>query len=802
MNLLRICLLALCTTALSAQYQVSGTVRDGAGEPLSFANAVLYDASDSTFVAGTTTDLDGQFVLAVSAAGSYYLLGSQIGLADYRSASFPLNKDNPSRTFPALTLDASGGVDLEAVTVTATKPLFTREIDRTIVNVADQPSTAGQTALEVLERSPGVIVDRVGGGINMLGKDGVRVMINGRLNYMPADALLSYLAGIPASNILRLELITTPPADLDAEGNAGYIDIVLRRLPDEGLRGTYALTGGYGGGEVVQGSLNLTYRRGGVSVFSNLSYARNAIPEASYLRRTISGENPETTDLFFDRDPLRTTVNARLGTDFTLGAKTTLGVLLSGYTDRYDMTGLQTNRFGLATVPDTLLRTEVVEDNNWLHGQAGLSLTRQLGKGGSLSGGVDYLYYTNDNPIGYALDYGPLEGGPSFRTQSLNSSKESPFGILVGKVDYSQPLAGGTFTLGAKAVLADFENDVRLLRDGRLDPGFSSLSTLDERIGAAYAQYRGATGGDGGRGVEYQFGLRYELTDTELDEATEGRLVDRNYGLLFPNASLGFRIGELTKLTAGYSRRIDRPAFTQLAPFVVFLDPRTNFGGNPALQPGIANAIEVGITRSGLSLNLGYTTIDSAIAAFQPIYDAELRAQVIQPINLSDQRIYSANLGVPTNIAPWWKGRLNATYTHTENTTFIEGTSVTTRLGNFRIAGGQNFSLPGNWTLGLSGFYSGRNLRGYVEALPLGTLNVALQKKLGNGASLTLGVDDALNTFEFRNETSIPAQRFYAERGYDPSRPTFKLSYSASFGNGRVKQVNRDSAAEERGRVQ
>ena len=794
----------LVSLSLNAQYNVTGTLMDDTGEPLAFANAVLYVAADSSFVTGATTELDGTFALSPPETGTYYLLASQIGLADYRSAPFTLNADSPNKNFSNLTLGASGGVNLAEVTVTATKPLFTREIDRTIVNVSGQPTAAGQTALEVLERSPGVIVDRVGGGINMLGKDGVRVMVNGRLNYMPPEALLSYLAGIPASNIIRLELITTPPADLDAEGNAGYIDIVLRRLPDEGLRGTYALTGGYGGGEVAQGSVNLTYRRGGLSTFANLSYARSAIPENSYLRRTVTGQEPETTDIAFDRDPLRNTINARLGADISLGTKTTLGLLLSGYTDRYDMEGLQTNRFGFATEPDTLLLTGVTEDNDWLHLQTGLTLTRQLVGGGSLSGGVDYLYYDNANPINYDLRYNSLEGNNLLRTQALSSGKDSPFGILVGRVDYERPLGRGTLSMGGKAVVADFENDVRLLREGLRDPGFSTLSTLDETIGAAYAQYRGSTGGDDGAGgIDYQFGLRYEHTATRLDEAAAGRLVDRTYGLLFPNASLGLALGERTKITAGYSRRIDRPAFTQLAPFVVFLDPRTNFGGNPALQPGIASGVELGITRGGLSLNLGYTHIDSAIAAFQPIYNAAIRAQVIQPLNLSEQQIYSATLGVPTNLTAWWKGRLNFTYTYTENTALVEGLSTTSSLGNLRIAGGQNFTLPGgDWTLGLSGFYAGRSLRGYVESLPIGTLNIALQHKFSSGASLTLGVDDALNTLEFRNETSLPQQGFFSERGFDPSRPTFKLSYSASFGNGRVKQLNRESAVEERGRVE
>ncbi len=801
--------LAKAPTSLLAQITVSGTVVDGADAPVAYANVVLLAAADTSFIGGAVTDAGGRFQIESPAPGRYRLRVTSIGYGDLLGPEMDLAEDTD---VGPLTL-GTGAAQLTAVTVTAEKPLFERRIDRTIVNVANQPTAIGQTALEVLERSPGIIVDRSSGNINMLGKDGVRVMINGRLNYMPADALVSYLAGIPASDIVRLELITTPPADLDADGNAGYVDIVLRRLPDEGLNGNYTLTGGgsyaeasFPGAqlrEIVQSSVSGTYRRGRASVFGNVSYVRNATPEQSYLRRTVGGERPQTTDLAFRRNPLRNVVNARLGADFTLSEGTTLGLLASGYADLYDMGGQQRNRFGLAATADTLLITDVREDNDWRHGQVGVLLSQKLTTAAKLDLSLDYLVYDNENPISYALDYRDLGDAGSLRDARLASDKTSPFNIFVAKADYRQSLASGTLSLGAKAVVSDFQNDVTLLRDGQRDSGFSSASTLDESIAAAYAQYASTANlGADKKLLEYQLGLRYELTDTELDEAAAGRLVDRNYGLLFPNASIGYNLTERIKLTAGYARRINRPAFTQLAPFVVFLDPRTNFGGNPGLQPGIANAFEAAITRGGLSLGLGYTSVDSAIAGFQPVYNTRLQAQVTQPLNLSGQRVWSATVGTPTKLAPWWSGRLNATLTYTENTAYVEGALLTRSLANVRIAGGQNFALPQNWSLGVSGFFSGPNVNGYVRTLAIGSLNVALQKKLASGASFTVGVDDALNTLRARSRTVIPAQDFVADFGFDFSRPTLKVTYSAPFGNKRVKSVSRDSAAEERGRVQ
>lgn len=182
------------------------------------------------------------------------------------------------------------------------------------------------------------------------------------------------------------------------------------------------------------------------------------------------------------------------------------------------------------------------------------------------------------------------------------------------------------------------------------------------------------------------------------------------------------------------------------------------------------------------------------------MFDTQLGTQLIRPLNLREQRVYSATLGVPTRLASWWSGRLNAAYTYQETTSLVDGRDVVREQGTFRITGGQNFSFGEAWTLALSGFFQGRNLNGYVTTLPLVALNVALQRKLSAG-TLTLAVDDALDTFESRNETSLPAQRFVSALGFDFSRPTVKVTWSAAFGNGRVKDASRDSAAEERERV-
>jgi hypothetical protein len=224
------------------------------------------NAKDSTYVTGVTTSSDGKFEVSTKESGSFVLSISMIGYTTFYSEGFFLNKENTTKTFSKIILK-EGGVELNVLEITAEKPLFERKIDRTVINLENRVVTAGANALEVLERAPTIIVDRNSNSISMLGKEGVNVMINGRLSYMPSDALMQFLEGMSADNIISIELITTPPARFDAEGNAGYINIVLKNNPNDGLNGNYSLTGGYGRGEIINGSLNFNYRKNRINLF-------------------------------------------------------------------------------------------------------------------------------------------------------------------------------------------------------------------------------------------------------------------------------------------------------------------------------------------------------------------------------------------------------------------------------------------------------------------------------------------------------------------------------------------------------
>ena len=236
-NFLILFVLVGIVTSAQSTFQVSGKIVDGNNEGFPFANVLLLRTSDSTLVKGSLTNEEGAYLLESIPSGSYYLQSSFLGFQPISSREFQLSEDIE---IPALILQE--GETLGEVIVTAKKPLFTQKVDRLVINVENSIVSSGGTALEVLERSPGVVINRQNNAISVVGKDGVVVMINGKTSYVPASSLVQLLDGMSADNIESIELITTPPSNFDAEGNAGFINIVLKKNVNLGLSGSYSLS--------------------------------------------------------------------------------------------------------------------------------------------------------------------------------------------------------------------------------------------------------------------------------------------------------------------------------------------------------------------------------------------------------------------------------------------------------------------------------------------------------------------------------------------------------------------------------
>lgn len=798
-NRLLLFLFVLIVQLSHSQYTVSGTATDSNELPLSFANVLLLQANDSTFVSGTTSGDNGAFKLSVKTAGNYVITVSVLGFDTYTTDTISLSDTRPENILGTVQL-SEGALSLNEVQVVGSLPLIERKIDRLVVNIANKVNTAGSSALEILERSPGVVVNRLGNSIAMLGKEGVNVMVNGKVQYMPADALFSYLQGMDADNIQSLELITTPPANLDAQGNAGYINLVLKKNPDEGFNGGYSVSAGYGRGEIGNASVNFNYRKNKINLFWSYSYLRGGQEQYTTLdRRTGTGAKFNETLLISDRNPTQNNHNYRLGLDIQASDRTTIGILFSGYGNNWDMNATNSTNIRPSSAPDTLAISQNTEVNDWQHLQSNINLVHSFENGATLNADFDYLVYDNQNPINYDLRF-QNETGNQLSNQNLLSKKDTPFNILVGKLDYSVPVGEkGKLSVGAKYVTSDFENKITLSNNGVTLPNFTSTSDLTENIFALYSQ------------LEYQLfkkttlkgGLRYEKSDTELNSTNGGNVVDRNLNNFFPSVYWNQKMGELSSFNLSYSRRINRPSFSDMAPFVIFLDPRTSFGGNAALRPALANTFQADYMRKSISLSAQYTDEEFTIVGFQNRFDPSTGTQLILPDNLVGQKTASLTLSFPIKVIDWWKMRYFSTVLWQESTTVEDLGTFTFDQTNFRINGNQTFTLGKDYTAELSGFYQTRSLVGNVKFEPLGILNFGIQKKFKGGSRLAFNVSDIFNSLERVGITDIPEENIYIERAFDFSQRTFKLTYSASFGNKGVKKERdrKTGADEEKNRI-
>ena len=564
---------------LFSQNQIIGKVINDKAEAVAFANILLFKAVDSSFVKGQIAQEDGTYTFENVAVGTYWLEINRVGLDKKRTAPFSLSTTIGHKDIPIVTLNEA--TELNAVQVVAKKPLFEQKLDRLVLNVENSITSAGSTALEVLERSPSVTVNRQNSTIAVSGKTGVVIMINGRINYMTPEAAVQMLQGMTANNIELIEILATPPAHLDAEGNAGYINIVLKKNQNNGLNGSAALTLGYGHGDSGNGNLTFNYRKEGLNMFGSYTYLHKGIgnPMTFYRKIPIDGQIVET-NTFTDRKPKHDNHTARLGLDYQLTPKTVIGVLISGYDYLFHMNMNNQTSIAVNGKTDTLLAIKCYEEHPAKHLGGNFNVQQTLRKDEMLSFDVDYLYYSDNNSIDYGMRWTDANSKP-FLNETMRSGKETPIKIAVGKMDYSNILSPKLkMEAGIKGVLSGFENNVRVESlknaDWVSDGEYTANYKLNEKILAAYTTFEVKIDAK----TSAKVGLRYEYTNSILNAEARPNIVDRQYGQFFPSLFLTHQINPKQSIAFSYSRRITRPKFNELAPFVLFVDPNTFFSSN------------------------------------------------------------------------------------------------------------------------------------------------------------------------------------------------------------------------------
>lgn len=787
-----ICLFFCLTPLITiAQVSIQGTVRgdDGLGVP--FAHVVLRQMQDSTLVTATMSDDSGTFTLS-SNVGAFLLTISMTG---YRPEHFHLQINSAPREVMLGDIYLKEDItELRAVEVTALRPRVEKLPDRTIVNVANSVAGTGTSVLAILERSPGVVVNRQSGTVSLNGKSGVQVMINGKPSRMPPEALMHMLDGLNSTSIDKIELITTPPARYEAEGGAGVINIVTVANTDEGTNGNIAVGAGLARRESMSGNVGINHRKGAFS--SSLGYSWDRTRNIHYWASEYSVvPNGVAISNWSDsrRTPLTTVQNLSLGAEYRFSKRTSATLLLTGYRRKWDMAARTINTYQEGGAPAVNTDMAIWEVNVWQSGTASLGIHHRLTEQQEISFSFDYLRYDNDNPSSY---HNKTIGEDLENIILVN--KVTPITFKVASFDYSNALRPGlTLEAGGKGTLSNFTNTVRIDRPlvGDVD---LDAATLDEKIVGAYASVQWEPSSD----WQVQGGLRYEHTDSYLTSPSEGVLVDRSFGNLFPDFSLSRAIGANGKAQVAYSRRITRPTFNDMAPFVFYIGPSTFVSGNLSLRPSVADAVEASLRLGDIWLAVRFNNVNDEIAQFQPAYDEEEEALVIHSVNMSLSRTLGASISMPWRPWSWWEAQVDASVYRQWYALEYLGPDVRRHMNRVELTMTNIFLLPSDFSIELSGSYQSKTPAGISQFKPRSQVNLGVKKQVGNSA-FTLVFSDIYNGMQWRFTTDAPEVDFQSYTRYDWGTRLLKFTYSYTFGNRKLKEVDvRSGSEDERKRVQ
>lgn len=795
--------LLLCSSFLAVQAQSSslrGFLKGPEEEVVAFANVALFQAADSALVKAGLSNEAGVFDLKGLPAGKYFLKVSYLGLQDFRKTGIVLS-DAQQLDLGALQL-AAATLNLQEATVSATRSLIEVKPDRMVFNVSGTINSAGTDALSLLRKAPNVTVDN-NDNLSVLGRSGVLLYVDGKRLPLTGQDLANFLQNLPADQIDRFDIISNPGAKYEAEGNAGIIDIRLKKDKNLGANGTLNATYGQGRYHRANISGSGNYRNKRFNTFGTLGTEDgkgfNDMKFYSYLNGMVQDEINNSINQFRN-------YNYRLGTDFFLTKNQTFGFLVGGSRNFWDRTGY--NRITLApqsnpTQFDSILVAGNFADLQRMHQTYNLNYRFDNAKGRSFNIDLDYGNYQNDTKRFQPNRY--YDASESVLLTEVLTRFDTPtdIDIYTAQADFEEEIWGGQMSLGSK--LSQVVSDNTFLFFDEMDgvvtrnDSFSNKFKYDERVFAAYVNYSRPFG----KKLNASAGLRTEKTDATGDLTTfrpelEEAPVVQNYWSWFPNVSVMYQLSPKYTAVISAGRRINRPDYNVLNPFNNRMSELSYEKGNPYLLPEIVNNIELGLTVANrYNFKAGYSRTKDQITRLIAPADDDPRAGFITWANLANQSIYSVNASAPVQILKKWNAYFNVSASHIDNQAdYGDGKVVDLQAFTYNIYQQHTFDLPLGLKAEISGYYSGPGIWGGVFVYESSwSLDLGLQRRfLKDRLNVRLSASDLFYESGWDGISDYDGLRSLGGGRNDTRRGSISLSYR--FGNDNVKSRKRQTSIE------
>ena len=797
----------------SAQHaQVSTNVLSYTKTPVENATVELLKAADSVLVKTAITDKDGLVMFEKVPWGNFILKATAPNMKEQYSGAFELTVAQQQVTLPAIIMQAAAK-ELAGITVVSRKPFIQKLQDRIVVNVENSIVSAGSSAMDVLERSPGINIDQ-NENISLRGKAGVIIMIDGKPTPMTGADLANYLRGLPSSAIERIDIITNPSARYDAAGNSGIIDIRLKKDMRFGTNGT--VTAGYGQGVYPKTNTGATfnYRNKKVNVFGNYNYSyriglNHLLLDRNFYENGIYNGGDLKDN--YAKHPSSSHAS-RFGLDFFPSKKTIIGFVVNGNFNHYrreaDNSSIVINPQHEQVSKFSAFATNNDHANNYI---ANINFKHTFDSTGKeLTADADYGEYKSTSLTRNSTAYYKLDGSPLQPSYTLDGNQKGKLTFKTAKVDYINPLVKGAWwEAGLKTSYVSSDNDAKFF-DVSTGTAVNDTTKTNHFL---YKEYNNAgyiNFSKEFKKFDIQIGLRGEHTRLSTFQEIGGVHFDSSYFQLFPSAFFNYKLKEEQTIGVSVSRRIDRPGYSLLNPFLFLIDVTTYATGKPGLLPQLSWAYELSYTVKSLSFSFNYshTTNNQLItlARFKEVFPdipspGNVTVQI--PINISSSDYYGISVSAPVRICKWWNMVNNGSLYYEKFNGYFSGTKLNNGKPAADIRTNNTFTFKKGWTAELNASVNTGGRDGFMVSNPQWALSTGVQKSVfNNKGTIRLNVTDIFWTNLPR---AVVTYDNYIEKwhAYRETRVA-NISFTYRFGSNKIQAARRRATAseEERQRAQ
>ena len=746
---------------LNAFSQLSGRLTDEKGTPVSYASVSVLRIPDSVIVTGAVTDDQGKFTLTSPEAGQFMLRLSAMGYVTRYTTPFESAGKTFMKNFGKLILKEDSKL-LGEVTVKALRPTIIMKSDRLVVSVEGTALASGSSAFEVLEKAPGVWIDQ-DGNIQLNGKAGVRVMVDDRPSYLSGKELQTLLEGMSAENIKSIEVITNPSAKYEAAGSSGILNIRLKQNTIQGMNGSVYAGYQYNGVIGYSTGTTINYKKGKWNSFLNADMARRPRLREGVMIREFHSEaaNARFHQLRNENMTLQAP-SLRLGTDLELNKKHSLGAVVNLNYNSTDRTFLSETQLHDRTKNE--LNFFNADNFNNARNTSGAFNFHYQGlldtSGNSLAINLDYIQLDNSMDARYENQYRLEQQNPTL--ERLRSDNPGYYNIYSAHADFKFKISkSGKLESGIKASHVLSGNELNFYRvtpeEDLLDASRSNNYRYEEDIYAGYLNFSTTLG----KKWNLQAGLRGEQTQGRGRKVEGGATVAKNYFNLFPSVFISQKASDNYQITYNYSRRIDRPNYRTMNPFIFYLDPYSWSEGNPDLRPQYTNSFQITQTlKNTYSLMLGYS-ITRDFFAEVPQQDPSNNTTIYQERNIDRAEDLSATLMAPLRISKSWDASNNLVAGLQKNKILLQNKEMKNNQFFLTAQSSHNILLPYEVQLQATAAYSSPSTFGVYRFEPQWWVDAGLKKALWDKKlDVTLGATDIFRTREIHGDASYNGNVF------------------------------------------